>query len=267
MPNRIVREGINSSARVNALSLGAEVFYRRLISVVDDYGRYHGSVVTLRGACWPTNPEKIREKDVSKWLTELLKGDDPLVKTYAVGGATYVEIQEFRQITRSKSRFPDPPWMQSARNLQADCAQSESNLQSGCAQNDCTSRMRMRSAKANTGAPPADEPKADSEFELELDLIASEIQDRHPPHRRCSVSMVKSKLRVIAKHAPPADRVDKLRAINQNHIAWAAHWAKDGGTYAKALENWLAPTMGRFDEEPPPVLGLQPVIEPRRLML
>ena len=40
MPNRILRDGILMSPRVNVLSSEAELFYRRLMSVVDDYGRF-----------------------------------------------------------------------------------------------------------------------------------------------------------------------------------------------------------------------------------
>jgi len=146
MPSRIVREGINSSPRVNQLSMGAEVFYRRLMSVVDDYGRYHGSVVTLRGACWPTNPEKIREREVAKWLDELLKGDDPLVRTYEVLGAIYVEIQDFGQQTRTKSRFPDPPCGKIDSKVPAECQQIDSRIP----ENDCTSRSRISKSKSKS---------------------------------------------------------------------------------------------------------------------
>ncbi len=48
MPNRILREGILTSERVNLLSWEAEVFYRRLMSVVDDYGRFHAHPALLR---------------------------------------------------------------------------------------------------------------------------------------------------------------------------------------------------------------------------
>jgi hypothetical protein len=40
MPVRILREGILTSERVDTLSPAAEVFYRRLMSVVDDFGRF-----------------------------------------------------------------------------------------------------------------------------------------------------------------------------------------------------------------------------------
>ena len=53
MPNRIVREGILTSERVELLSWAEEVFYRRLMSVVDDFGRYYARPELLRAACYP----------------------------------------------------------------------------------------------------------------------------------------------------------------------------------------------------------------------
>ena len=48
MPDRIVRQGILTSDRVNQLDWGAECFYRRLMSIVDDYGRYDARPAVLR---------------------------------------------------------------------------------------------------------------------------------------------------------------------------------------------------------------------------
>ena len=108
MPTRIVREGINSSHRINALSPGAELFYRRLMNVADDYGRYYAAPGTLRGACWPTCPEKVTDKQVSDWLRECSTGDNPLISIYESTGCRYLVIENFGQQTRSKSKFPEP---------------------------------------------------------------------------------------------------------------------------------------------------------------
>ncbi len=122
MPVRLVREGINSSPRINALSRGAELFYRRLMSVVDDYGRFHASPATLRGSCWPTHPEHVQECEVSEWLTECLQvhskclviakqdedSPNPLMFLYEVGGCKYLQLTGFKQQTRSASKFPEP---------------------------------------------------------------------------------------------------------------------------------------------------------------
>ena len=73
MPNRVLREGILRSERVTALSPMAELFYRRLISVVDDYGRYTAHLTLLRSACWPMSFERVSDKQVSEWLLECSK--------------------------------------------------------------------------------------------------------------------------------------------------------------------------------------------------
>src|SRR5690349_6795195 len=145
MPSRIVREGIISSPRINSLTLGAETLYRRLMSIADDYGRFFGSVMNLRVSCFPTNPDRFRETEVGKWLNELLRGDNPLVKTYCVGGITYLEIQEFGQQIRGKSKFPDPPWFQNQQDSEESAKQMQESPVSKCEANAQPSRMRMRS--------------------------------------------------------------------------------------------------------------------------
>ena len=109
MPCRVIRDGINTSARVNALSCGAELFYRRLLSVIDDHGRYYGHPATLRTACWPTCPDKHNDDDVEAFLAELLKGERPLLSIYESDGSHYVQVADFGQRIQSRSKFPEPP--------------------------------------------------------------------------------------------------------------------------------------------------------------
>jgi uncharacterized phage protein (TIGR02220 family) len=108
MPNRIVREGIITSEPVNALNWAEEVFYRRLLSVVDDYGRYHGNLSLLRAACYPLQLNKVADSDIAKWLAATQKAG--LVRVYSVDGKGYVEVIKFGQQVRAKnSKFPHPP--------------------------------------------------------------------------------------------------------------------------------------------------------------
>ena len=53
MPSRIVREGINSSRAVSSLSEEAQLFYRTLMLVVDDYGRFEIDLDVIRASCFP----------------------------------------------------------------------------------------------------------------------------------------------------------------------------------------------------------------------
>ena len=129
MPNRIIREGILGSDRVNRLSLEAELFYRRLMSVVDDYGRFDGRPALLRTSCYRLRVDTISEADIMKYLAEC--EDNGLVRLYAQNGSPqtspirvadledilkkqnlrpFLEYVDFRQKVRAKeSKFPDPP--------------------------------------------------------------------------------------------------------------------------------------------------------------
>lgn len=108
MPNRIVREGIITSEPVNQLGWPEEVFYRRLLSVVDDYGRFSGNPTLLRAACYPLQIDKVGNRDIGKWLTECVRAG--LVKAYTVHRKEYIEVVKFGQQVRAKSsKYPDPP--------------------------------------------------------------------------------------------------------------------------------------------------------------
>jgi hypothetical protein len=107
VPSRIVREGILTSERVEALSWQAEVFYRRLMNVVDDYGRFYSRPALLRAACFPLRLDRVSDPDIGKWLRETEKTG--LVRAYQVEGKGYLELLDFRQRSRAKeSRFPGP---------------------------------------------------------------------------------------------------------------------------------------------------------------
>lgn len=107
MPNRILRDGILTSEAVCSLSWGAEVLYRRLMSVADDHGRFHATHKLIRAACYPHQIDKVSDADVGKWIAECEKA--ALVSVYpAQDGKRYLQIAKFGQQVRSKSKFPEP---------------------------------------------------------------------------------------------------------------------------------------------------------------
>ena len=119
MPDRIVRAGILTSEGVNSLSYGAEVFYRRLMSVVDDYGRYDGRAAILRAVLYPLQLSRVSEPDIGKWTLET--GKARLVRMYISEGKPFLELVKFGQKIRSKSKWPDPPTSaDSCQHLPAD---------------------------------------------------------------------------------------------------------------------------------------------------
>lgn len=119
MPNRIIRDGILTSERVAMLDSDEEVFYRRIMSVADDFGRYYANPTLLRAACYPLKLNKVSDRNIEKWL-EAVK-DAGLVLVYqAKDGKKYLEIIDFRQRVRTPvSKFPAPA---------ADCQTNDGHM-------------------------------------------------------------------------------------------------------------------------------------------
>src|SRR3712207_5583453 len=90
MPNRILREGILKSDAVNKLGLEAELFYRRLISVVDDYGKFDARPAILRAACYPLRVDQVSEMNIAQWLAEIEAAG--LILLYAVESKPYLML-------------------------------------------------------------------------------------------------------------------------------------------------------------------------------
>lgn len=106
MPTRIIRDGILTSERVNRLSERAELFYRRLMSVVDDHGRFYSNPTLLRASCYPLKVDSIKDSDIHKHLLEAKEAG--LIQLYESKGTKYLQIIDFGQRVQSKSKFPEP---------------------------------------------------------------------------------------------------------------------------------------------------------------
>jgi hypothetical protein len=107
MPTRLIREGILDSDAVNSLSWPAEVFYRRLMSVVDDFGRFDGRPSVLRSRLYPLKVDKVREADISRWIAECETAG--LIALYAVTGKPYILFGKLGEPRAKESKYPSPP--------------------------------------------------------------------------------------------------------------------------------------------------------------
>lgn len=106
MPNRIIREAILTSERVASLDWPSEVFYRRLLSIVDDYGRIEAGHQLLRAKCYPLQTDSVRVADIARWMAACQKSG--LILVYGVNGKQYLEVSDFGQQIRSASKCPAP---------------------------------------------------------------------------------------------------------------------------------------------------------------
>jgi hypothetical protein len=107
MPNRVIRDGILTSEKVDKLSEPAELFYRRLMSVVDDFGRYSAHPTLLRSSCYPLRIDAKTNRDMESYLCECQSAG--LLIVYEADGKRYLEMSDFRQRLRvMSSKCPSP---------------------------------------------------------------------------------------------------------------------------------------------------------------
>lgn len=124
MPNRVLRESILDSQRVDKLTPHAEVFYRRLMSVVDDFGRFDARPSVLKARCYPLKLDEVREADISRWTAECEKAG--LIVLFSHQGKPYLWFKDLGEPRAKSSKYPAPPADVSL------CAQTPSN-DSACA--------------------------------------------------------------------------------------------------------------------------------------
>lgn len=125
MPDRMLRD-YTTSEKFDGFNGTPETLFTRLLMKVDDYGRFDGDPVNVRGACYP-RAENLRANTVDAWLKEL--SDHRLILCYQVSGKRFLAIINFRQRLRvppPKPKFPpmdgkplgwmpdDGDWRQSA---------------------------------------------------------------------------------------------------------------------------------------------------------
>ena len=107
MPTRLIREGILTSDRVDRLDAAEEVFYRRLMSKVDDHGLFDGRTSVLRASLFPLRLDRVREADISRWLAACQKAG--LIVLYEAEGKQLLCLLKTGWEKRSKPKYPLPP--------------------------------------------------------------------------------------------------------------------------------------------------------------
>jgi hypothetical protein len=235
VPTRLLREGIVDSEAVNRLSWPAEVFYRRLMSVVDDFARFDARPAVLRSRLYPLKIDAVREADISRWIAECETAG--LIALYActrAGGARwitageksgpdlsaderpYILFHKFDQQVRAKvSKFPAPP------DLTCPCAADAQHVPGTCEADAPHMRSESESetksnAESNPFAapqggggsgeqqPPADDPAAAKKKKPrardELFDAIAEVCAADPVVNGPHIGKIRSRL---AKAAPP----------------------------------------------------------------
>lgn len=109
MPNRMIKESIRTSRKVNALTDFQFRVWLYLITYVDDYGRGSADPELLKGLVFPRR-KGITEAQISEALSDL--ANTGMVTLYEADGEPYFYFPNWsshQRIQTKRSKFPDPP--------------------------------------------------------------------------------------------------------------------------------------------------------------
>jgi len=123
VPNRIIKESICTSRKINELSADEEVFYYRLLVNCDDYGCFFGDPDILVARLFPR--KRIPADKVQRWRDKICKVG--LARLYIDNDETYIEVSKWadnQQIRNHKRKFPVPTDLIS---IDINCNQLQSN--------------------------------------------------------------------------------------------------------------------------------------------
>lgn len=135
MPNRIIKESICTSDEIDQLSAEQEVFFYRLMVVVDDFGLIDARLPILKSKCYPL--KSIEISVIQANLGRLV--DVGLVSLYRADGKPYLSITSWakhQQIRAQRAKCPMPEQgieincnqlISDAPVIQSNPIQSESN--------------------------------------------------------------------------------------------------------------------------------------------
>ena len=222
MPTRMLREGILESRAVSSLSDDGQIFYYRLISIVDDYGRYEADLEILRVKCFPLLLDRWPLSRVGAALSDARSApsrDGHLITVYSSNGREYLQINNFNQRLRAKtSRCPSPD---------------------GQMPDTCPSSARLARVSPPL-SPPSPSPNSESRSTVESAIAdsAERMYSAHP--KKSSWALVPDALLAAVNGA--ADLAAKLAEIEACHAAWTKteDWTKSNGNFAKRLDLWIS---------------------------
>jgi hypothetical protein len=250
MPSRLLREGILDSDAVNELSFPAEVFYRRLMSVVDDFGRFDGRPSILRSRLYPLRIETVREADIPRWIAECEKAG--LIVLYAVDGKQYILFRKLGSPRAKESKYPAPP-----DGLEHYVANTHPFTdENGCKQTKA-SVPGSGSGSGSGSVRPPQPPEAGGVVSGRQPRKPKTLEETDPRFLRFWESYPRKvakpdAARAFAKIDPPEELLEEiLRAVSRAVKSDA--WTKDGGQFIPHPATWL--NKRRWEDESPEVNG------------
>lgn len=243
MPDRIIRAGCLDSERLDALSESTENFYKRLLNIVDDYGRFEYDALIILSRTYPRRINRITPEMVDNWLKECSKGPEPLVTLYTIGRKRFLQVNDFRQRERSPSKCPPPPGVvdRLARKVLDGQLSDIRPAAAGLARATNTHTPTTTHTHLTEGGTGETMSGVVERQAVALKL-ATELHRQHP--EPCSLPQAQAaafeQLEIAEPGVLPVDWANSVRQNYAVHLQrWLAERAKKPGAYVPALHVWF----------------------------
>lgn len=129
MPNRLIKETIRTSEKVNEMTDFQFRLWISLITYVDDYGRGDARPAIIKGSCFPLR-ERVTVKDIDAALQAL--AGIGCVGLYEVDGKPYLYFprwESHQTIRNQKSKYPAPDSENAhLKAIESNCKQLNANV-------------------------------------------------------------------------------------------------------------------------------------------
>ena len=218
MPQRFLKPGLITSRKWDSCTWMAQSFYVRLLTLVDDYGRYEADSVLLRSHAFPLR-EDVRGDTVEKLCLET--SDAHLVYYYQLSGKRYLQLVNWTEKPRSdKSKYPDP------------CDER-------CTSVYANAITPLELAAERSGTPPSSSSSSPSSSSFDQFWLV------YP--RKVGKGEAEKKFATLwdATQNPEELVAKMLSAVEQQKRS--PQWQKDGGQYIPHPTTWL--NQKRWEDE------------------
>jgi hypothetical protein len=182
MPQRFLRPGITTSKRWNRCDYFSQTFYMRVLTLVDDYGRYDADPELLRSHAFPFgDPEgnPVHLQTIVSGLQTLVNKE--LILIYQIDGKEYLQLLRWKENARSNSKYPEPPKKDVCKQLQTidnKCLSPSSSSSPSPSSSPAYVRTQLQ-ADGEAALPTWAEVKTEAEMRSVPEASAKSFFDHH----------------------------------------------------------------------------------------
>jgi hypothetical protein len=229
VPQRFLRPGIRNSERWNSVSFKAQSLYLRILTLVDDFGRYDGRPAVIHGDCWSIwnhkHPdEMIDPQENRSILQQLAEEGVNLIELYTSEGKEVLQVTQWQERIRQgvKERWPKNP------KVAANCS-------------------KLQPSPPPSSSPPSPTPSGGACVVGEKALNGTHLTQfdafwkLYP--RKASIFEAQRAWSEVGA----SDHADRIMMAVESQIG-CREWKKENGRFIPTPANWLRD--GRWNDLP-----------------